>query len=175
VGNKTIYVKDEGLWERAKRLAGKEGLSSFVGEALAAHVEQKEGEALGVRKYALRVGPQRIQIHGRRLGQRRFVYCPSGHRPDEQPDAPTTTVDAEVYRTRSGKLILVKRENAQVVHVEELTHSYWTDVEVTENHFECKSLLDVREQLKECPQGDVADFLDDLSRELGEDWAVVIE
>jgi hypothetical protein len=48
--NKTIYVKDELLWEQAKKFAGETGLSGLLAEALKEYVERKEREA------ALRAG-----------------------------------------------------------------------------------------------------------------------
>lgn len=55
MGNKTIYVKDDATWERAKKLAGKEGLSSVIGEALARYVAEKEEQADGYEKHTIRL------------------------------------------------------------------------------------------------------------------------
>src|SRR5437667_12348478 len=54
--NKTIYVKDEKMWELAKKLAGKEGLSSVISEAIADYVSRRRREEKGFQKYRLEVG-----------------------------------------------------------------------------------------------------------------------
>ena len=44
MGNKTIYVKNDELWETAKSMAGKDGLSSFIEEAVQRLVTAKQLE-----------------------------------------------------------------------------------------------------------------------------------
>jgi len=44
MGTRTVYVKNEELWETAKSIAGKDGLSTFVEEALQALVTSKQRE-----------------------------------------------------------------------------------------------------------------------------------
>lgn len=48
--NKTIYVKNEQLWEKAKKFAGETGLSALIAETLREYVERKD------REVALRAG-----------------------------------------------------------------------------------------------------------------------
>src|ERR671912_440275 len=42
MANKTIYVKDDELWERAKQLVGKDGLSALLSEMLQNYVKRKD-------------------------------------------------------------------------------------------------------------------------------------
>lgn len=58
MGNKTIYVKDEELWTRAKQLAGKDGLSAVIAAALAEYVRRKESEAVRYASVSLRYEAQ---------------------------------------------------------------------------------------------------------------------
>lgn len=69
MGNKTIYVKDEALWARAKALAGPAGLSSVIGEALAAFVAREEDAAANDSVYSLHAtgSPEPITFVGRHL------------------------------------------------------------------------------------------------------------
>lgn len=60
MANRTIYVKDESLWEKAKHFAGDVGISGLIAQMLKEYVERKEREA-SVRagemtKVELRVG-----------------------------------------------------------------------------------------------------------------------
>lgn len=96
VGKKTIYVKNEELWERAKSIAGVDGLSRLVEEALERMVTVKQLEQMGLKRFDLRVEP----IH------------------DFAPDVRETLafygeclVDGDwpsisVYRTKGGKFIV---------------------------------------------------------------------
>jgi len=55
VGNKTIYVKNEELWETAKSLAGKAGLSGFIEEALEQLVAAKQLKQKGLKRFHVRL------------------------------------------------------------------------------------------------------------------------
>lgn len=57
VGKKTIYVKNEELWERAKSIAGVDGLSRLVEAALEGVVTAKQLQQQGLERYNLRVEP----------------------------------------------------------------------------------------------------------------------
>jgi hypothetical protein len=50
MSNRTVYVKDESLWEKAKKFAGETGISGVIAEALQKYVDRKE------RDTALRAG-----------------------------------------------------------------------------------------------------------------------
>lgn len=55
--NKTIYVRDEKLWTRARKLAGDDRLSGVVHELLADWVRNKEAEMAGhMTRVELKVG-----------------------------------------------------------------------------------------------------------------------
>src|SRR5262245_21026746 len=57
MGKKTIYVKNEELWERAKSIAGVDGLSRLVEEALEHVVTQKQLEHEGLQRIYLPIVP----------------------------------------------------------------------------------------------------------------------
>lgn len=73
--NRTIYVKDENLWEKAKELAGKGGLSEVISNALQKYVAEKEAQAKGLETFRIIVHPEydgpveRIAFRGRKLAE----------------------------------------------------------------------------------------------------------
>ena len=78
VGNKTIYVKNEELWETARSVAGKDGMSAFIEEALQRLVTVKRLEQKGLQPFSLLVEPiheshrvpgvtERLGFEGKRL------------------------------------------------------------------------------------------------------------
>ena len=95
MGNKTIYVKDEALWDRAKELAGKEGFSAVIAQALADFVERKADEHRGLTDYRLPIGDELICWRGRLLTS--TVLGLGNQRAGE----------LEVYQTKAGKLVVV--------------------------------------------------------------------
>lgn len=71
MGKKTIYVKNEGQWEAAKSIAGVDGMSSFLEEALQRHVTAKRLDSKGLQMFSLPVEPPehlRIRDFNERLG-----------------------------------------------------------------------------------------------------------
>ena len=53
MGNTSIYIKDQALLERAKKLAGDEGFSAFIAKALADFVERKQDENRGLTDHSI--------------------------------------------------------------------------------------------------------------------------
>ena len=111
--NKTIYVADEKLWEQAKRLAGKDGLSSVVNSAIKNFVDEASGREQGFEKQLFEIfgdphlsGPTDvIGFEGKLLYSANFDLVANPF----QPDSSTPGVEASiaVYRTRSGKFVLL--------------------------------------------------------------------
>ena len=54
-GNRTIYLANDELWERAKNLAGKEGLSSVIAKALADFVAQRDADQSSFQKFTFEI------------------------------------------------------------------------------------------------------------------------
>lgn len=104
MANKTIYVKDEALWERAKQLAGKDRLSGFIAEALAEFVQRKEAESRGfsIHEISLARYPdteETIKFWGKEILTHPL---PSD---DNHPSAL-----ADLYQTRAGKWLVVLKD-----------------------------------------------------------------
>jgi hypothetical protein len=156
VGNKTIYVKDEALWEAAKNLAGREGLSAVIADALADFVEQKKAERGGFKRfniYCAEAGPegQLIKFDGRLLAE---VIVPGG------PNAEDTLVS--MYQTTGGTLVLVAGHPLEDDAFDYSKHSSLETV-VKDPMLENLTLSD-RDR-----------FLDQIAERLGEKWAVWID
>ncbi len=187
--NKTIYVKDGDLWERAKKIAGKDGLSSAISEALTEYVTRKEKDALGIKRYRLEVGYEgagpetddgggmraragstgRIAFDGQLLVQQAL---PVPLQIELNGMAWTEEIKEifeemkeifTVYRTKSGKLILT----ASSPQLGGTTHYavYTTITQLREDPY----------LLKNVAAPDRAPFLDMVAEKAGEDWAVWIE
>jgi hypothetical protein len=107
--NKTIYVRDENLWERAKKLAGAEGLSGLVGEALAEHVKRREQQRAAfqrgqaeMREVTLDVGGEdHRELHGEEVDHKIAFVGRLLHDTDIE-----ALPRCAVYQTKSGKLLL---------------------------------------------------------------------
>jgi hypothetical protein len=96
MGNKTIYVKNEQLWEKAKSIAGKAGLSGLIEQALSGYVAEREREQQGLVRFYLNVEEvggfkSRIGFDGKKLG--------SFQKSDFM-------LIVSVYQTKAGKFIL---------------------------------------------------------------------
>lgn len=57
MAKKTIYVKNEELWEKAKSVAGEDGLSRLVEEAIERIVTAKQLQQQSLDRFTLRVEP----------------------------------------------------------------------------------------------------------------------
>src|SRR3972149_9161601 len=106
--NKTIYVKNEEIWNKAKAIAGREGegLSGVIAEALAEFVKQHEVAAEGHVVHRFTVvhedsegALERVAFAGREIGSRSF----------SAPDGQGTLI-ATVYATKGGKFVLTLGE-----------------------------------------------------------------
>ena len=179
MGNKTIYFKDDSLWERAKQLAGKEGMSAVIQEALSDFVKRKQDEAAGFRTYRLltgyrwildqnRGGPsEAIKFKGREL-VRRELSCPA---PDDLEYSPEWKYETEfiVYRTKAGKLVLVSDFSLPTADDD--------DMRGFSHYGVYNSLRELAEdqRLKQADRSDRVAFLDAVGKQLGDDWAVLID
>lgn len=171
MANKTIYFKDDALWERAKQLAGKEGLSAVIQDALAKYVERKGLEAKGNLPFRLHTGKfdratkkygaiERIAFIGRELAAIEPLV------PTLEPDpglAPYEPVAITAYQTKGRRLVLTRAD----VGLGEVITRYAV----------FSSLMDLRdsELLADLDGLDRARFLDQVSEQLGEDWSVLID
>lgn len=171
------------MWERAKKIAGKDGLSSVISEAIRQYVLRKERELNGVKHWRFEVGwgesgPKmaaldsidmeqptlregttgRIEFEGRMLVQ---GSLPVPMNDLTQGQEEEVDVNFATFRTLGGKLILLAGVRDNIA----LHYAVYTTMN----------------QLKEDPQllcvepADRAPFLDALAKEVGEDWAIRIE
>lgn len=176
---RTIYVKDEKLWKEAKKLAGDEGLSNVIGNALADFVRRKRAEADGFERFRIPVAfeqpsqlrdddeepraTDRIEFEGKRLLSEtyeldRAVDEWSKVRISETPEQ--LAVPVEVFRTRGGKLVLT----ANTAETSSKAVTYWKD------HDRLASLSQdpIVQALR---PADRAELLDKVSATVGDDWA----
>lgn len=124
MANKTIYVKDELLWEKAKKFAGDAAISGLIAEALREYVKRKEGEAAlragEMTKVELRVGgPLHQDKPAHRIGFiGRLLY--------------DTDVEADprcmVFETQSRRLLLYKT-NSHPYHEDGATYEVFSTYE----------------------------------------------
>jgi hypothetical protein len=170
VANKTIYFRDGALWERAKELAGKEGLSAVIQDALAKYVERKDLEAKGIQPYRLHTGRydasrhefgaiERIAFIGRELVADELLV-PNR---DPDPETPYEPVAFGAYQTKGRRIILTRGEAGYG----EIITSYAMFPSVRE--------LRDSDTLADLDPVDRARFLDRVSEQLGEDWSVWID
>jgi hypothetical protein len=172
MANKTIYFKDDALWDRAKELAGKDGLSAMIQEALAQYVERKNLEAKGFKHFRLETAEydpvskklgttERIAFEGRELAMDEAVV-PSGEtEPDGEPGYFVVAIAA--YQTKADRLILTRGEAGYG--------------EIITKYEVLSSLKEIRESdlLADVQGLDRARFLDEISSKLGEEWSVWID
>jgi hypothetical protein len=181
VPNKTIYVKDERVWEEAKELAGKEGLSGVIADALAAWVERKKREKSGIERYRFAIGfshglnggqaVRAIAFEGRFLGAAHLTI------EDDAVDFPDVVIEgglvnlegepvyAEVYRTKGGKVVLTAKTDA-LPGLPGVPY--------------CAVYNNIKELVRDpilgaAEDGDATALLDQVSHEAGEDWALWID
>ena len=168
MANKTIYFKDDALWDRAKELAGKDGLSAVIQEALAQYVERKNLEAKGFKRFRLETAEydpvskkfgttERIAFEGRELAMDEPLV-PSGE--SDADGEPYSVVAIAAYQTKAKRLILTRGEA---------------------DYGEIITKYEVFSSLREMRQSDIladvqgldrARFLDEISSKLGEEWSV---
>ena len=106
--NKTIYVKDEGLWNRAKELAGKGGLSDLIERTLREFVD-REGQGLTLRVVRI-LGEREVRFYGRLLYEARLddpmFESESDHNTERH-------AFGQVFQTKSGRLVAVVRDESK--------------------------------------------------------------
>jgi hypothetical protein len=141
MGNKTIYVKDEALWERAKELAGKEGFSAVIAKALAEFVQRTEDENRRFTEHSLTIGNEVVRFRGRSLASTVIGIPPGG------------AGEMEVYVTKGGKLVLVARNESG----EDVAHEVWDTL---------PELAKMSYYMPACPAPE--EFLDELAEALAE-------
>jgi len=117
--NKTIYVADETLWEQARQLAGKDGLSSVVNAAIKNFIDEAARREQGFEKHVFEIFGDRdldgptdvIGFEGKKLYGEKFVLIADPF----QPDSPSASIEAyiAVYRTKSGKFVLLAEQVTQ--------------------------------------------------------------
>lgn len=171
MANKTIYFKDDALWDRAKELAGKDGLSAVIQEALAKYVERKNLEAKGFKHFRLETAEydraskkfgatERIAFEGRELAMDEPLV-PSGE--SESGSEPYSVVAIAAYQTKAKRLILTRGEAGYG--------------ETIAKYEVFSSLREMRQSalLADVHGLDRARFLDEISSKLGEEWSVWID
>lgn len=116
MGNKTVYIQDEGLWHRAKELAGKAGLSGVIARALEEFVDRGDRESQGFRRYQFELryeddeggldATDYVAFEGKRLFEGVLFYQLSE---GVEVGPPDDRVQVEVYQTAKGTLVLIAR------------------------------------------------------------------
>lgn len=101
--NKTIYIKDEALWAKAKKFAGKGGLSEVITEGLQRYVADSEANAAGQETVRFVVqwderAPERVAFRGHKLASMEI------DRPNDG-----LTLHATVWETQGGKFVFAVR------------------------------------------------------------------
>jgi hypothetical protein len=172
VGNKTIYFKDDDLWERARELAGKDGISAVIQAALSRFVSVKEQEAKGFGRIRLEAGfkdepehsvhygtTERIAFDGLLLAEQVVPIAYTDGSNDEAYE-----VQFRLYRTQGENLVFTVADVGD-------------DLFGVSHHAVYRSLSALREDehLQTADPVARAEFLDKCSAQLGEDWAVWID
>lgn len=103
--NKTIYVKDESLWERAKAVAGADGLSAFIADAITDAIERKQSERGGFPLTTIPVVDGTV-LYDLRFYGKSITSTLIGRGPDN------ANAVIEAFKTKGGRLVIVVREEA---------------------------------------------------------------
>jgi hypothetical protein len=181
VSNKSIYISDDAVWEKARKLAGKAGLSSVVQAAVEEYVRRGEMAAQGFKPYRLDVGymfdadvdksgfSECLTFDGRRLVGMETHMVASGSKdtPNLSPSDLLSVgeiyeVHVELYLTRAKNLIFTLDETGGGD-----APTYYAV------HDSVRSLRE-DPQVKRLPPLERAEFLRKVAKELGEDWAIAI-
>lgn len=128
MGNKTIYVQDERLWQKAKKLAGKEGLSRVIAKALEDFVATHDRQTQGFRRYQFEVAYASddndefrpidyVAFEAKPIFTGVLIYDVPDHLDIDPPD---DRVRVDVYQTGKGTLVLTARHleapDGQLLH-----------------------------------------------------------
>ncbi len=111
MGNKTIYVSDDDIWEKAKKFAGKDGLSSVIARSLGDYVAARTAQDEAMEKYHFEIidlsepdGPTAvIGFEGTKLLSTSFNLIANPFVPSDND----IEADVEIYRTRLGTFVLL--------------------------------------------------------------------
>lgn len=111
-GNRTIYLANDELWERAKTLAGRDGISTVIAKSLADFVGQRTADQASYQKFHFEIfgddefSPvEVIGFEGRKILSGTFDLAVS---PFEESDRGVEAV-IEIYRTKLGTFVLLAR------------------------------------------------------------------
>jgi hypothetical protein len=154
LGNKTIYVKDDELWDRVRERAGESGMSKVVAEALTVWLAKSDAEKAGNRQYRFQVADLEgsgapIAFEGRKL-----VRTKAGAKGGE----------IAVFLTKGGKLVVAKGR-----------------LEVPDTAIERYAVYDEIDEVAKdksvsrLSASERAQFVEDLRKALGRDRTVWIE
>jgi hypothetical protein len=183
--NKTIYVKDEGFWNRAKELAGKGGLSDLIERTLREFVE-REGHGFTLRVIRI-LGQREVRFYGRLLFEAPLddpMFESDSHHSEHR-------AFGQVFQTKSGKLVAAVRDESKDRLDGEVIRSYrgyWKyesfDEFAKNSDFFNVICAHTGSQLEKEADGSVPldvleevrnEFRDGVARELGTDHLVWIE
>lgn len=138
-GNRTIYLANDELWEKAKALAGREGLSAVIARALADFVatrtkaneefEKFHFEIVGIPEPGEPGGPTEvIGFEGKKLvSTSSDLEC----NPFDESDSHVETV-IQIYRTRLGTFVVLATPATDAPESESAFAIYETHRSVTE-------------------------------------------
>jgi hypothetical protein len=111
-GNRTIYLADDALWEKAKALAGKDGISSVISRALSDYVSQRTAEESTSKRFCFELLDAKdpelpvievIGFEGRILFSNSFDLDLNPF--DESRQRVETVI--QIYRTKLGTFVLL--------------------------------------------------------------------
>lgn len=177
-GNRTIYLADDALWEKAKTLAGKEGISSVISRALLDFVSLRTAEDAANQRFDFElldptasaeegVGVvEVIGFEGRRLvsGSFDLEHNPFLERSAADGGVPTVI---QIYRTKLGTFVLLA---APVTELPESVSTFY--------------LYETHKSVREVMSGSVVaclfppdrhELLTDLTKGLGKDAVTWID
>jgi len=157
MGNKTIYIKDDALWRRARELTGKAGLSAEIQGFVERLVQERESPQKGFKRTVLAVGiesgPNDFQVEhiafNGRLIHKAIISGEKGAR----------DVELAVFQTAAGKLVLTVRDP--------------DEGPVIGHYAVYDSLGELARALKDDghPEDERVAFLNSLAEALGQEWA----
>lgn len=153
----TVYIRDELLWKRARKLAGNQGLSSLVERALREYLDQQEpAPGAGNRTIVLPVAAEDgdgEMAHSIEFGGRLLV--------DSQPLSLEQLPRIRVYRTLAGRLVVYR--TWPPVFGFEPTYSVYRDLEGLEADARALTAMWITE---DDPRGEHTDLAPQFTKQL---------
>jgi hypothetical protein len=128
VATQTLYVRDEKLWARAKKLAGDEGLSGVIHTMLRAWVKQKEAEMQSLKRteemteYAISVGPEAHEIPARLVFTGRLLADSRGFSVGQLPRI-------QVFEMKDRRLVVYRSWHDTPAESQGATYKVFRDYE----------------------------------------------